>query len=82
MEFRVGQIIAKCAGCGGADFRKPEDEYSGPQMHYICSGCGQTTRYARLIMQIGREAMRQRRERLGTQRAPVERTLRATRPAR
>lgn len=73
MEFRVGHITAKCPHCGGMDFRQPDNEYSGPQMNYVCAKCGQSTRYAKLIAQIGREAMRQRRERLATERrTPVQ----------
>jgi RNase P subunit RPR2 len=68
MEFRVGKIIAKCPGCGGTQFETTADERSGPQMNHVCAGCGQTARYSQLITQIGREALRQRRERLAGER--------------
>ena len=43
MEFRVGQIIAKCPGCGGMQFKIPENEHSGPRMSYVCAGCGKAS---------------------------------------
>ena len=64
MEFRVGDIIAKCPGCGGTDFKPPEDEHSGPYMSYFCANCGSASIYAKLIEQIGREALRQKKARL------------------
>ena len=69
MEFRVGQINAKCPGCGGTQFKIPEDEHSGPRMNYVCAACGKTEEYAKLIMQIGREALRKRKTRLSGERA-------------
>jgi DNA-directed RNA polymerase subunit RPC12/RpoP len=69
MEFRVGQINAKCPGCGGTQFKIPEDEHSGPRMNYVCAACGKTEEYAKLIMQIGREAQKQRKTRLSGERA-------------
>jgi hypothetical protein len=55
MEFRVGNIKAKCPGCGGMSFNPPPDDRSGPYMKYACNGCGGSWTYARLIAQIGRE---------------------------
>ena len=69
MEFRVGQINARCPGCGGTQFKIPEDEHSGPRMNYLCAACGKTVEYAKLIMQIGREALRKRKTRLSGERA-------------
>lgn len=69
MEFRVGQIVAKCPGCGGTDFKPPEDEQSGPRMDYYCVGCGRASMYAKLVAQIGRESLRKRRERLTSEHA-------------
>jgi transposase-like protein len=60
MEFRVGNIRAKCPGCGGTDFTPPPEEHSGPYMKYRCAGCGSAWTYARLIGQIGRETMRRK----------------------
>ena len=69
MEFRVGQINARCPGCGGTQFKIPEDEHSGPRRNYLCAACGKTVEYAKLIMQIGREALRKRKTRLSGERA-------------
>ena len=69
MEFRVGSISAKCPKCGATKFKIPRDEHSGPRMNYECEICGQPTQYAKLITQIGREAMAQRRVRLSGDRA-------------
>jgi len=35
----------------------------------LCAGCGKTVEYAKLIMQIGREALRKRKTRLSGERA-------------
>jgi transposase-like protein len=69
MEFRVGQIIAKCPGCGGTRFKIPENEHSGPRMSYVCADCGKASEYSKLVTQIGREALRQRKTRLSGERA-------------
>jgi len=59
MQFRVGQIVAKCS-CGSTDFKIPAEEQSGPHMNYMCSQCGHITPYSKLVAQIGRAASRQR----------------------
>lgn len=69
MEFRVGQISAKCPKCGATEFKIPLDEHSGPRMLYQCAGCGAGTEYARLVKQIGREVMAKRTVRLSGERA-------------
>ena len=69
MQFRVGDIIAKCPGCAGTDFKVPAEEHSGPRMNYLCAGCGSASMYSQLIGQIGREALRRKHERLGGQKA-------------
>lgn len=63
MEFRVGQIKAKCPACDCTDFNRPDDKYSGPQVNYSCTRCRSVTSYSRLISQIGKETMRLRKER-------------------
>jgi len=63
MEFRVGQIKAKCPACGGTDFSRPDDKYAGPQVNYACTRCRSVASYSRLISQIGKETMRLRKER-------------------
>jgi len=65
MQFRVGQIVAKCS-CGSTDFKIPAEEQSGPHMNYMCADCGHITQYSKLVAQIGREASRQRKDRLAT----------------
>jgi len=66
MQFRIGQITAKCPHCEGVEFTLPPDERSGPHMSYLCAGCGRPVQYSKLIAQIGREAQRHRRERLSS----------------
>ena len=69
MQFRVGQIIAKCPGCGGMQFKIPENEHSGPRMSYVCADCGKASEYSKLVTQIGRAVAK-----------PVRQVLRGTRP--
>jgi DNA-directed RNA polymerase subunit RPC12/RpoP len=69
MQFRVGSISAKCPKCGATQFRIPHPDDYGPRMSYQCTGCGQPTQYAKLITQIGREAIAQRNARLSGERA-------------
>ena len=69
MEFRVGQISAKCPKCGATQFKIPVEEHYGPRMNYQCAGCGQGTEYAKLVRQIGREVIAQRNVRLSGERA-------------
>jgi hypothetical protein len=69
MQFRVGQIIAKCPGCGGAQFKIPEHEHSGPRMNYVCADCGKSSEYSKLVTQIGRQVLQQRKARLSGERA-------------
>src|SRR6267378_3080371 len=66
MEFRVGRIVAKCPHCGGTQFKIPADARFGPRMSYLCADCTKATAYAKLVEQIGREAQRQRAERLSS----------------
>ena len=69
MEFRIGQISAKCPKCGATQFKIPREEHSGPRMNYVCAECGQASQYSKLISQIGRHALQQRKERLSGGRA-------------
>jgi len=48
MQFRVGQITAKCPHCEGVEFSIPADERSGPHMSYLCNGCKRPVQYAKL----------------------------------
>ena len=42
MQFRVGQIVAKCS-CGSTQFKIPANEQVGPRMNYECAECGHVT---------------------------------------
>jgi tRNA(Ile2) C34 agmatinyltransferase TiaS len=64
MEFRVGDIVAKCPECGGTQFKVPPMEHSGPRMNYHCAKCGSASMYAELMGQIGREALKRKHARL------------------
>jgi transposase-like protein len=69
MEFRIGQISAKCPKCGATQFKIPREEHSGPRMNYLCAGCGEASQYSKLMTQIGRQVLQQRKERLSGGRA-------------
>jgi DNA-directed RNA polymerase subunit RPC12/RpoP len=69
MEFRIGQISAKCPKCGATQFKIPRDEHSGPRMNYQCAACGQASQYSKLMYQIGRAVLQQRKDRLSGERA-------------
>ena len=65
MEFRVGDIIAKCSGCGGILFEPLyRNASSGPHSDFCCASCKTQTSYSELIRRIGKEAARRSRERL------------------
>ncbi len=65
MEFRVGDIIAKCSGCGGTLFEPlHRNASSGPHSDFCCASCKMQTSYAELIRQIGKQAARRSKERL------------------
>jgi transposase-like protein len=72
MEFRVGNVTAKCPGCQGTDFTPPPEERSGPYMKYACASCGAAWTYARLIGQIGREVRRATSRPKGERVSPAE----------
>ena len=77
MEFRVGDIIAKCSGCGGTLFEPlHRTASSGPHSDFRCASCKTQTSYAELIRQIGKESARRSKERLTGSR---KRTAGATR---
>lgn len=65
MEFRVGDIIAKCAGCGGTLFEPlHRNASSSPHSDFCCASCKTQTSYSELIRQIGKETARRSKERL------------------
>lgn len=73
MEFRVGQVSAKCPACGGKDFRQPETDFSGPQVNYACTRCRAVSPYSKLMAQVGKETSRLRKER--SEQAAADRRL-------
>jgi hypothetical protein len=65
MEFRVGDIIAKCSGCGGTVFEPlHRNASSGPHSDFCCASCRAQTSYSVLIRQIGKETALRSKERL------------------
>jgi hypothetical protein len=78
MEFRVGDIIAKCSGCGGTLFEPlHRNASSGPHSDFRCASCKTQTSYSELIRQIGKEAARRSKERLTGSRKRVAEAARA-----
>ena len=72
MQFKVGNITAKCAKCGGAEFEQADRRAPGrPQSSFSCAQCSARTNYSELIMQIGKVSARRTKERLSAQRAPI-----------
>ncbi len=78
MEFRVGDIIAKCSGCGGTLFEPlHRNASSGPHSDFCCASCKRQTSYSELIRQIGKESARRSKERLTGSRKRTAETTRA-----
>ena len=71
MEFRVGQVTARCA-CEGTVFDESREGES-IQSRYRCTACGTEVTYSELIMQIGRLSAARSRLRLGSVRAQAAR---------
>lgn len=61
MEFKVGQISARCPKCQGSVF---EEEGRRGRTQYSCAACGTEVSYAELIVQIGRQSASRARQRL------------------
>jgi len=64
MEFKVGQITARCARCQGSVFEEQGRDGQRRQTKYSCAGCGAEVSYSELIMQIGRQSATRARQRL------------------
>ena len=63
MKLSVGQIEARCPGCGRHEF----EVRGGPlaiRSELFCLGCGVGTPYEALVNQIGEQAMKQANEAL------------------
>ena len=72
MEFRVGQVTARCPQCEGTVF----DEARGPQSiqsKYRCTRCETEVTYSDLILQIGKQSAARSRLRLASVRAQAAR---------
>lgn len=82
MEFRVGQVHAKCPACGGKDFRQPESDFSGPQVNYACTRCRAVSTYSKLVAQIGRETSKLRKEKAADAAEKRTQPIRVSQPPR
>jgi hypothetical protein len=79
MEFRVGQIIARCVKCEGTVFEEQRREGRRGQTLFSCASCKEVTSYSEVIAQIGQQASSRTRERLGASRtAPPPEKFTAT----
>ena len=58
MQVTVGDITARCKGCGGSDFESPSAGALRLSTELKCAKCGERARYLSLLDQIGEEAMR------------------------
>jgi DNA-directed RNA polymerase subunit RPC12/RpoP len=68
MEFRVGQVTARCPKCEATVFEEARGGQS-IQSRYRCSGCTNEVTYSELIMQIGKLSAARSRLRLASVRA-------------
>jgi len=75
MEFKVGQITARCAKCQGSVFEEQGRDSQRGQTKFSCAACGSEVTYSELIMQIGRQSSRAR-QRLAAPK-PEERGVKA-----
>jgi len=64
MEFKVGQITARCAKCQGSVFEELGRDSQRGQSRFSCAGCGAEVSYSELIIQIGRQSASRARQRL------------------
>jgi len=60
----VGEVKARCRGCGGTDFTPAQPGELRPASVLACSGCGERSTYEELLDGIGEEAMKQANESL------------------
>ena len=58
MKVNVGEVLARCRGCGGADFSPARPGPLALGSILTCSGCGAASTYEALLDAIGEEAMR------------------------
>jgi hypothetical protein len=58
VKVSVGDVTARCRGCGGADFTPAQPGPLGLGSRLTCDGCGAGSTYLQLLDWIGDEAMR------------------------
>lgn len=64
MEFKVGQITARCAKCQGSVFEEQGRDSLRGQTKFSCAACGSEVSYSELILQIGRQSASRSRPRV------------------
>lgn len=64
MIVSVGEVAARCRGCGGSDFIPTQAGELHLESAFTCSGCGRSSSYLDLLDSIGEEAMRRANESL------------------
>ena len=64
MIISVGEVKARCRGCGGTDFTPAQPGELELASVLECSGCGKTSSYEALLDDIGEEAMKRANESL------------------
>ena len=58
MKVSVGDVTARCRGCGGTDFSPAQPGPLGLASILTCAGCGAASTYEELLDAIGEEAIR------------------------
>jgi hypothetical protein len=58
MQVSIGDITARCRGCGGTDFESSSAGALRLSTELKCTQCGAKVRYLSVLDQIGEEAMR------------------------
>ena len=64
MIVSIGELSARCAGCGGKDFEVADAGALRLTSRMACTACGRRTTYRELLESIGEEAMRRANEAL------------------
>jgi hypothetical protein len=62
MIVSIRDVSARCAGCGGTDFKQQESGALRLASVLTCTACGRETTYRELLDSIGEEAMRRANE--------------------
>ena len=64
MIVSVGDVAARCRGCGGSDFIPAQPGELQLRSVFTCSACAAACTYQELLDSIGEEAMRRANESL------------------